>query len=501
MNLPLFLHKKAMTKRFSILLIYFFSLSFFAASQVNIEGLVFVDKNKDGVHQQGEKLLKNILISNGDTIIKTDKKGYYQITVTHGSSVFPILPGNYSFNSKGITSRAFRNIAFDSKENDIKHNFALIPVNNPDKFRVDVVGDVQVNDMQELYYAQQTIFTDLIQNGEKDFNLFMGDLSNDKDSILLKIRDAIGTLPSNSWSIAGNHDMTEAKPRSSALFNKLFGSDIFAFSRGKTCFIGLNNSKGYLPQTQLRFLRQLMHLLPKDVLPVISQHIPIQALSNHSEMLEAIGSRKCLVLSAHAHIVGRQFWNKNIQEWVVGASCGSWWVGEKNLLGIPSSIQQCGSPRNYFQLFINGNDYNLVFKGIDSDDQMNIWIKGQDALDDSIPALSELPDRYVVANIFAGSDSTIVEYSINNEIWMPMTHTAMADPIILRTIEWNSRKYFPSPISKRIPLRKRDSPHIWTCTLPELDKGTYTLKIRASDNYGMQCVKQSRMFYISGKEQ
>ena len=84
---------------------------------------------------------------------------------------------------------------------------------------------------------------------------------------------------------------------------------------------------------------------------------------------------------------------------------------------------------------------------------------------------------------------------------MPMTHTAMADPIILRTIEWNSRKYFPSPISKRIPLRKRDSPHIWTCTLPELDKGTYTLKIRASDNYGMQCVKQSRMFYISGKEQ
>lgn len=37
-----------------------------------------------------------------------------------------------------------------------------------------------------------------------------------------------------------------------------------------------------------------------------------------------------------------------VHELVTGASCGFWWVGEKDWEGIPSALMQCGTPRNYF---------------------------------------------------------------------------------------------------------------------------------------------------------
>ena len=120
-------------------------------------------------------------------------------------------------------------------------------------------------------------------------------------------------------------------------------------------------------------------------------------------------------------------------------------------------------------------------------------------MDDSIATLSRLPEGLVVANIYAGSDSTKVEYSINGSDWMLMSHTDMADPAVSRIIEWNSRKYYPTKYSKKIPLRKHNSPHIWTCKLPKLEEGSHIIKIRASDNYGLLPIEQSRIFYISKK--
>lgn len=486
-----------MRKRPFLLLFLSFFLTFHCVSQITVEGIVFVDKNKDGIYQRGEKLLKNILVSNGDTIVKTDKKGKFSISSTHNNSIFPILPGNYTFNSQGIISRQFLNIQSSENSQTLKHNFALMPANNAINFRVDVVGDVQVKDMQELHYAQQTILSELIRNGEKEFVVFMGDLSNDSDDMLLKISNSIQTLPFESWNVIGNHDLTETKPRTTTLFNELFGSDVFAFFRGKACFIGLNNSTGNFTKSQIRFVTQLIQLLPDNVLPVFFEHIPLQNVSNREEILNAIGCKKSLILAGHEHIVRRQTWNENINEWVVGASCGSWWVGEKDYCGIPIAIQQCGSPRNYFQLFIDGNDYQLKFKAVDSDQQMHVWIKGDDVMDDSIPVLAKLPPYTVIANIFAGGDSTKVEYSLNGSDWLPMTKAEMVDPNNSRIIEWNKRKIYPTQYSKRLPLRNRNSPHIWTCMLPELSPGSQIIKIRATDNYGLLPIEQSRLFYVT----
>jgi hypothetical protein len=488
-----------MRKIIMLLSVSFACFTVLASGSTLVKGVVFIDRNGDGMLQRSEKRLKNILVSNGDTIVETNKYGEYYLYVNAGGSVFPILPGTYRFAGNGIPSGHFRYITSSSGQ-EVSNNFALTKVHNPTCFQAAIVGDVQVKDMEELHFAERTVFSELVNTKNKDFALFMGDLSNDNDSVLLLMHDVINALPLQSWCLAGNHDMDMSKPRTSALFRKFFGSDVYAFFRGNACFIILNNNYGFegsIPEPQMRFLKQLIRLLPAEVLPVVCQHVPLYSVSNRADFLAAIGQRRCLVLSGHAHNVSRHIWNQWVNEWVVGASCGSWWVGERDYSGIPLALQQCGSPRNYFTFEMNGADYSLRFKGIglDPDLQADIWVKGQDGLDDSIPALAKLPENFVVVNLFAGGDSTKVEISIDGAVWQKMEHTQMVAPAISRIIEWNKQKMYPTTYSKRIPLRSRPSPHIWTYQMPRSEKGLHTLRIRAWDRYGLPLTEQSRSFY------
>lgn len=474
-------------------------------SQSVVEGVVFEDKNGDGTRQAGEKLLRNILISDGDTIVRTDKKGHFSITTSQGSSVFPVLPGTYTLTGKGsIVSRSFLLIPPESGK-ILKCDFALTKTDDPVEFRADIVGDVQVKDQEEMHFAQKTILSELLQNGEKSFALFMGDLSNDNDSMLRQMRDCIDGLPFPTWNVVGNHDLGMTKPRDSKLFRSLFGADVFAFFKGQACFIVFNNNdgfKGTISASQMRFVRQLIGFLPSDVLPVICQHVPLYGVSNRDELLDAIGERRCLVLSGHAHVVARFMWSPWVNEWIVGASCGSWWTGEPDPEGVPVALQQLGTPRNYFQLYMSGAGYRLRFKGVglDEDHQMHIVIKGQDALDDSIPALADLPEGYVVANIYAGGDSTRVDISVDGGDWIPMKHTEMVDPRVARVTEWNKKKIYPTAYARRLPLRGRPSPHIWTYQLPAGDDEFHRITIRASDHYGLGTIEQSLIYKLRKNE-
>ena len=102
----------------------------------------------------------------------------------------------------------------------------------------------------------------------------------------------------------------------------------------------------------------------------------------------------------------------------MGATCGSWWTGEKDVYGLPSGLMQCGTPRGYFNINIKANgDYNFSFKGVglDDNDQMSIWINRQDTLDTWIDELNDTDSYVAIANVYAGSDSTSVYYRLNGE--------------------------------------------------------------------------------------
>ena len=57
-------------------------------------GTVFCDRNQNGVQDKGEKGVKGVPVTNGDTIVVTDKQGRYCLPAIEGNSVCPILPAS-----------------------------------------------------------------------------------------------------------------------------------------------------------------------------------------------------------------------------------------------------------------------------------------------------------------------------------------------------------------------------------------------------------------------
>ncbi|MDE6395257.1 MAG: hypothetical protein K2K77_07945, partial [Duncaniella sp.] len=58
------------------------------------------------VHTDSGKGVKGIPVSNGDTIVLTDKKGQYTLPVVADMRVFPILDGNWKMVSQSKMGNA-----------------------------------------------------------------------------------------------------------------------------------------------------------------------------------------------------------------------------------------------------------------------------------------------------------------------------------------------------------------------------------------------------------
>ena len=79
-----------------------------AGAQPARSGTLFLDRNGNGVRDRGERALKGISVSDGDTVVLTDRKGRYTLPTTAHGSVFPILPSGYEFPGGGIHHARFR---------------------------------------------------------------------------------------------------------------------------------------------------------------------------------------------------------------------------------------------------------------------------------------------------------------------------------------------------------------------------------------------------------
>ena len=54
----------------------------------------------------------------------------------------------------------------------------------PKDFNIAAIGDVQVSDQEELGFAAKSIFSELLERNDIDFNLVLGDLVNSNMDIL-----------------------------------------------------------------------------------------------------------------------------------------------------------------------------------------------------------------------------------------------------------------------------------------------------------------------------
>ncbi|OUQ54108.1 hypothetical protein B5E60_04175 [Alistipes sp. An116] len=469
-----------------------------AAIKPGRSGTVFLDRNGNGIRDRGERVLKGIPVSDGDTIVITDRKGRYTLPATAHSSIFPILPSGYEFPDGGICNTRFR--YYPDSTTASNADFGLVRRRQPDCFSIAAVGDVQFGDTLEAGYASRTFFSELSARSDIAFSLFLGDLVNDDCTLFPLFRELADKLPMPSWTLPGNHDRDMDSVRAVIHYNSAFGADTYAFNYGSVHFIILNNvftvgRRGYvgkLTEKQLRFLRNDLAWVPREKLVVIAQHIPMATVKNKNDVLALLDGRRCLLLSGHTHSVFRKRLSENVQELVAGAVCGLLWTGEQDLDLVPRSLQPCGTPRNYFRIDFDKTEYAFRFKGIGLDEafQADVWIVDGNPQDREIEDLSSLPTGSVVVNLFAGGPETRVRMRIDNGAWQTLTHTIMAAPTVLRSRLRNQQGYLQSKYAHRSPHRNIPSPHIWAGQLPEATlPGPHRMILEARDTTADGAVK------------
>ena len=220
-----------------------------------VKGYVFLDANRNGFMDKGEAGIAHIPVSNGEVVTETDANGRFRLPLKQGQSVFPILPADYTIDSRVPNSRFF--YAVTVPKQDV--NFALISKPVKTAFRLNAIGDVQVGNYQELDYATRTLWPELLLTDSAEVNLFLGDLVNNNISFYPDMLALMDRLPSQSWTLLGNHDRDKDSiaENQNRTYNKTFGADVYAFNEGQVHFIVLNNvhadgKRGYVLEAKVQ---------------------------------------------------------------------------------------------------------------------------------------------------------------------------------------------------------------------------------------------------------
>ncbi|WP_165733689.1 calcineurin-like phosphoesterase C-terminal domain-containing protein [Polaribacter sp. 20A6] len=466
--------------------IYFLFISFLSNAQTN-------DTWVNGTVSVKNKRLKQVMVSNGDTIVMTNKKGKYKIPAKEGQVLFPILPSGYTYSNR---KKWWFNVPEHLELNStIEVEFKLQKIKEKKNFTFLAIGDIQVGDDKELLQATQSVMTELLNRKDYDFSIYLGDLVNDSPELFTPLKKLIDDIEQPSWVVYGNHDRNfkAGKENQSNFFRENFGSETYAFFKNDILFVSLNSItpegkygyKGIYQENQIKFLSELLASVKPEQPIVISQHIPLVGMKNKQELLNILNPfKKVLVLSGHTHTV---FQNEikmssgnTIHELTAGAVCGNWWTGQKNWEGIPLSLMSCGTPKGYFQINFNNGNYKIKYKGVNlpSNKQFSIWLGDYNS--EPLSSLSTNNEFYV--NVFSGSENTNVSIELDDKNTISLKKERITAPYVNYIKRSQKEDKSPDKNSKKSPYLRKKSRHIWKGVFPNiLKKGYHKVKIVVED--------------------
>lgn len=463
-------------------LLFIFELNL---SAHNVEGFVFLDKNKNGMLDKTEKGISGIWVSNQKDLVQTDMNGFYRIESIENKAVYVVRPSGYSIEKYYA----------DAEElSDFKHNFPLVEKAVHANFDILVVGDPQMRTVASLEAFKEDIVEEMLYYNP-EFAMVLGDIADNDLSMYPYAGSIMDALPYPVYKVFGNHDVNyraSSVENQSDKFVSFFGPDYYSFNEGNVHFIVLDNIRyqgwnmkedkqgsyfGGLSDVQYEWLKKDLEIVPSDDLIVLAMHIPLLEQYTHKEEIQRIfnllkNKKNVLSLSGHLHAIENYFFNEStnwsfnhpFQNITVGAACGGWWCGPMDERGLPVSTCMDGSPNGYYQLSFSGNkyDYQFIPANHRADFQMRI------TFDES--------SKQLYANVFSATKHARVSVSINGGDSVVMKNTCENDPFINRT--YPSRSNFDnwSP-------GKMLTSHLWKTTLrlEQLPKGIHRMDVTVED--------------------
>jgi len=493
------------------------------AGKKTAKGIVFEDTNHNGVFDNGEKGIPNVLVSNQLEVVKTDENGHFQLPVGNETIIFVTKPADYQapldknnfpqfyYIHQPTGSPAglkYPGIAPTGKLPRLLH-FPLIKAKVEESFDVVVVGDPQTKTRKEVDFYRDDVVTGMMGTKAR-FYLALGDIVYNDLSIFAEMIPMVGQIGIPIYHVMGNHDMNFRVPDDkyeAETFKRLHGPDYYSFNYGSVHFVVLNSVKykgwnkeedkpgnyiGNLHDRQLTWLKNDLSFVPEDHLLVLAMHIPVKSgmytdeyslIANRDALFKILENRKhLLALAGHMHFFEYQEYTGN-DGWhgtaafpsvIAGAGCGTWWHGPKDPGGIPYGMCTDGTPNGYFLFTFSDIQFNYHFCPSHSSPHQQMRINSP------IGSLSQadLKNREINVNVFTGTPGTIVTYELDDGPEVTMERRVMKDPFFTKLVAENPDKYLDW-------MEPTDCPHIWMAPLPEnLEPGNHRLKITAKDHQG-----------------
>jgi hypothetical protein len=319
-----------------------------------VKGKVFIDHNKNGIMEHVERGVSNVLVSNGRDVVKTDKKGYYELPAFDGMSVFITKPAGYDVpvNEDNVPQFFYHHLPEGSPElrfgglkptgplpEDI--NFPLVrnyTGNRKGKsnFKMIVIGDTQPYSNNEVGYVRDTLAKEFAAMDMDNVEgiIVEGDVLGDDLGLYPRFKQILSVADTPQYYVPGNHDADFDAPtdkHSFDTFKREWGPAYYSFDIGKVHFVTLDNVQypcvnhdgehdfcddsetynGYVTEQQMEWLANDLSHVPMNKLVVLNMHIPFISFvdsesnkhqtDNAGDIYRLLEGRPALALSGHTH--------------------------------------------------------------------------------------------------------------------------------------------------------------------------------------------------------
>lgn len=355
----------------------------------------------------------DVLISDGDLIVQTDKNGcYYMASEKRNGLVFMILPSGYDVATDASQPQFWHPCTLAADECE-QHDFELFSSDN-DSYKLIVAADMHLANRNSDYtYFRNGFIAEMKANynysSEKVYALNLGDFSWDlywyaNNWSLPNCMNELVDLDFQVWNVMGNHDNDPYQTGDFACespFRQEVGPIYYSMNLGGVHVIMLDNTiytnnggsygtigdRAYtrtVSDEQIAWLKKNLAYVDKSTPIIVGMHCPVYTYSwnssssssyvsqsmsstdNVTELLDCFaGYDQVHIVTGHTH-VNRAIqapYHSNVYEHNIAAVCGTWWWTKKY-----SSYNICtdGSPAGYKIFDVDGTDLEWQFKGLDT---------------------------------------------------------------------------------------------------------------------------------------
>jgi len=336
----------------------------------------------------GGKGVAGVVVSDGYTVVATDEKGKYEMSMHPDAiAIFISTPSGYAFKQERGITRQYRALQGKNKKEII---FDLAPLGQDDNEHQFLIwADPQVANAKDVEKMMTQSVPDVKKlvaaagAGTLMHGITVGDIVWDKLELFAEYDKAVEQMGIPFFQCLGNHDMDYRKggdETSDDTFQKTYGPTYYSFNRGQIHYVVMDNVRylgterdydGFFQQHQLDWLKKDLSFVPKDRTIVFCVHIPVHSGTKNKEDLYAIlEGRNVHIMSGHTHYHVNSI-KGNIYEHNHGTVCGAWWTGP---------ICSDGTPGGYGVYKVKGKDLSWHYQatGKAEDYQMALFTKPLD---------------------------------------------------------------------------------------------------------------------------